>query len=163
MSPRTVAPGNWAFDLKSRQLIYVVDRGDYFKPGKDGQKWVRFRVNLLYEAAEGAGASGKELVGVFDSTNFKKLIDHLATKNVTIASKLTGYELPVEAICGGIALCATCQVYIESKHPLSEPTDDEWAMLDQAMHVRDNSRLGCQIRIEEDLDGIIVRLAPEQV
>jgi ferredoxin-2, mitochondrial len=73
------------------------------------------------------------------------------------------YELPVEAICGGIALCATCQVYIESKHPLSEPTDDEWAMLDQAMHVRDNSRLGCQIRIEEDLDGLVVRLAPEQV
>jgi ferredoxin-2, mitochondrial len=46
---------------------------------------------------------------------------------------------------------------------LSEPTDDEWAMLDQAMHVRDNSRLGCQIRIQEDLDGLTVRLAPEQV
>jgi ferredoxin len=73
------------------------------------------------------------------------------------------YELPVEAICGGIALCATCQVYIESKHTLSEPSDDEWMMLDQAMHVRDNSRLGCQIRIQENLDGLIVRLAPEQV
>jgi ferredoxin len=73
------------------------------------------------------------------------------------------YELPVEAICGGIALCATCQVYVESKHALSEPSDDEWAMLDQAMHVQDNSRLGCQIRIEEDLDGLVVRLAPEQV
>lgn len=73
------------------------------------------------------------------------------------------YELPVEAICGGMALCATCQVYIESKHQFPEPTDDEWAMLDQAMHVRDNSRLGCQIRIHEDLDGLVVRLAPEQV
>ena len=64
MSPRTVAPGNWAFDLKSRHLIYVVDRGDYFKPGKDGHKWVRFHVNLLYESADNAGASSKELVGV---------------------------------------------------------------------------------------------------
>ncbi len=73
------------------------------------------------------------------------------------------YELPVEAICGGIALCATCQVYVESKHALSEPTNDEWAMLDQAMHVCDNSRLGCQIKIKEDLDGLVVRLAPEQV
>ncbi|MDZ7879747.1 MAG: 2Fe-2S iron-sulfur cluster-binding protein [Saprospiraceae bacterium] len=73
------------------------------------------------------------------------------------------YELPVEAICGGMALCATCQVYIESSHDLSEPTDDEWLMLDQAMHVRDNSRLGCQIRIQENLDGLVVRLAPEQV
>ncbi len=63
------------------------------------------------------------------------------------------YELPVEGVCGGMALCATCQVYVESEHDLTEPTDDEWAMLDQAMHVRDNSRLGCQIKMHEDIDG----------
>lgn len=73
------------------------------------------------------------------------------------------YELPVEGICGGMALCASCQVYVESNHELSEPTDDEWAMLDQAMHVKDNSRLGCQIKIKEEIDGIVLRLAPEQV
>ena len=73
------------------------------------------------------------------------------------------YDLPVEAICGGMALCATCQVYIESNHQLTEPSDDEWLMLDQAMHVRDNSRLGCQIKINAHLNGLIVRLAPEQV
>jgi ferredoxin len=73
------------------------------------------------------------------------------------------YELPVEAICGGMALCATCQVYVESDHQLPEPSDDEWAMLDQALHIRDNSRLGCQIRMDENLEGLIVRLAPEQV
>ena len=73
------------------------------------------------------------------------------------------YELPVEGICGGIALCASCQVYVESDHDLPEPSDDEWAMLDQAMHVKDNSRLGCQIRINENIDGIVLRLAPEQV
>lgn len=73
------------------------------------------------------------------------------------------YELPVEGVCGGMALCATCQVYVESEHELLEPTDDEWAMLDQAMHVRDNSRLGCQIKMREEIDGLVVRLAPEQV
>ena len=73
------------------------------------------------------------------------------------------YELPVEGMCGGMALCATCQVYVESEHSLSEPTDDEWAMLDQAIHVKDNSRLGCQIKMSEEIDGLIVRLAPEQV
>ena len=73
------------------------------------------------------------------------------------------YELPIEAICGGIALCATCQVYVESNHDLSAPSDDEWAMLDQAMHVCDNSRLGCQIKMAEHLDGLVVRLTPEQV
>ena len=83
--------------------------------------------------------------------------------SLSVMEVCKSYELPVEAICGGIALCATCQVYIESNHDLSEPTDDEWAMLDQAMHVCDNSRLGCQIKISEALDGLVVRLAPEQV
>jgi 2Fe-2S ferredoxin len=73
------------------------------------------------------------------------------------------YELPVEAICGGMALCATCQVYVESHHNLPDISDDEWAMLDQAMYVKNNSRLGCQIKMHVELDGLVVRLAPEQV
>ena len=71
------------------------------------------------------------------------------------------YELPVEGTCGGMALCASCQVYVESDHQLHEPSDDEWYMLDQALHVKDNSRLGCQIKITDDLNGLTVRLAPE--
>jgi len=54
-TPRSVAPGNWMFDLKSRELIYVVDRGEYFTPGKDGDKWVRYHVRLLPVA----GPSGR--------------------------------------------------------------------------------------------------------
>lgn len=61
-APGTVAPGNWMFDLKSRDLIYVVDHGDYFTPGKDGKKWIRFHVHLRYESRLGGGA-GKELSG----------------------------------------------------------------------------------------------------
>lgn len=61
-TPRTVAPGNWMFDLKSRDLIYVVDHSDYFTPGKDGKKWIRFHVHLDYEPALGRPESGKELV-----------------------------------------------------------------------------------------------------
>jgi ferredoxin len=82
---------------------------------------------------------------------------------LSIMEVCKSYELPVEAICGGMALCATCQVYIESDHNLNEISDDEWAMLDQAMWVKDNSRLGCQIKVSEDIDGLVVRLAPEQV
>ncbi len=82
---------------------------------------------------------------------------------LSIMEVCKSYELPVEGICGGMALCASCQVYVESEHELPEPTDDEWAMLDQAMHVKDNSRLGCQIKVKEEIDGIVLRLAPEQV
>jgi general secretion pathway protein G len=63
-TPGAVAPGNWMFDLKVRELIYVTDRGEYFSPGKDGNKWIRFRVQLGYEPRLGRPESGKELVSV---------------------------------------------------------------------------------------------------
>jgi 2Fe-2S ferredoxin len=71
------------------------------------------------------------------------------------------HELPVMGECGGMAMCATCQVYVESDHPLPEPSEDEMAMLDQAFFVKNNSRLGCQIHMNPQIDGLIVRLAPE--
>lgn len=61
-SPRSIAPGNWMFDLKARELIYVVDHADYFEPSKDGQNWIRFRVRLGYEPMLGRPDAGKELV-----------------------------------------------------------------------------------------------------
>ncbi len=69
-TPKTVAPGHWMFDLKSRELIYVLDRSDYFTPGKDGQKWIRFHVRLEYESpAGGATGSRKELAStLFEPT-----------------------------------------------------------------------------------------------
>lgn len=69
-------------------------------------------------------------------------------------------ELPVEGTCGGMALCATCQVYVLSENELPEPTDDELAMLDQAFFVKNNSRLGCQLKMVAELDGLVVELAP---
>ena len=62
--PSAVEPGSWMFDLKSKELIYVLNRADYFVPGKDGQKWVRYRVNLMYDTVRGGrGKGSKELVG----------------------------------------------------------------------------------------------------
>jgi hypothetical protein len=48
------------FDLKSHDLIYVLDRSEYFTPGKDGRKWIRFHVKLGYEAPLGGAVSGKK-------------------------------------------------------------------------------------------------------
>ena len=71
------------------------------------------------------------------------------------------YELPVLGECGGMAMCATCQCYLESETPLPEQSNDELDMLDQAFYVKNESRLGCQIHLNESIDGIILRLAPE--
>jgi 2Fe-2S ferredoxin len=74
------------------------------------------------------------------------------------------YELAEEGtigICGGMAMCASCQCYITSTHDLPEISDDEDAMLAEAFHVEDNSRLGCQIQMRPEINGLEVVLAPE--
>jgi ferredoxin len=81
--------------------------------------------------------------------------------NMNIMEVCKSYELPVLGECGGMAMCATCQCYLESSHALVEQNDSELDMLDQAFFVKPNSRLGCQIQITEEIDGIVLRLAPE--
>lgn len=73
------------------------------------------------------------------------------------------YGLPVEGTCGGMALCASCHMYVLSDHDLTEPSEDEENMLDQAFFVKSNSRLGCQIKLSSELNGLRVRLAPVDV
>ena len=70
------------------------------------------------------------------------------------------YELPVEGTCGGMALCASCHCYVQTDHELPEPSEDEEDMLDQAFFVEDNSRLGCQIQMTDEMEGLVVKLAP---
>jgi len=74
------------------------------------------------------------------------------------------YELAPEGtigICGGMAMCASCQCYVNSDTELPEMQDDEEAMLSEAFYVKDNSRLGCQIQITPEMEGLEIELAPE--
>jgi prepilin-type N-terminal cleavage/methylation domain-containing protein len=65
VTPAAIAPGNWAYDLKTRELIYVPDHSEYFVPGRDGLKWVRYRASLQYERVQDKGNKGaEELTGV---------------------------------------------------------------------------------------------------
>jgi 2Fe-2S ferredoxin len=85
--------------------------------------------------------------------------------NMNLMEVVRSYELAPEGtigICGGIAMCASCQCYVESDHSLPEQSDDELAMLAEAFHVQENSRLGCQLHIKPELDGLKVVLAPEE-
>ncbi len=80
--------------------------------------------------------------------------------NMNLMEVLKAYEMEVEGTCGGMALCASCHVYVLSAHQLNDPSDAEEDMLDQAFFVEDNSRLSCQIKISADLEGLVVKLAP---
>ncbi len=81
--------------------------------------------------------------------------------NMNLMEVCKSYELPVEGTCGGMAMCASCQVYVLNDKPVGQRNEDEEAMLSEAFFVQDNSRLGCQIPITEALNGLEVALAPE--
>jgi ferredoxin len=100
-------------------------------------------------------------VTIIDREGMEHQLEAPTDMNMNIMEVCKSYELPVEGTCGGMAMCASCQCYLESDHDLPEQSDDELDMLDQAFHVKDNSRLGCQIHINDDIDGIVLRLAPE--
>lgn len=71
------------------------------------------------------------------------------------------HGLPIKAECGGACACATCHVYVDEDWlgKLAEMRDDEEEMLDEAFDVQENSRLSCQIIMDEALDGLKVKLA----
>ncbi len=84
--------------------------------------------------------------------------------NMNLMEIVRLHELAPEGtigVCGGLAICASCQCYVQSDHELPEKSEDEKAMLAEAFYVEDNSRLGCQIPMYPEMDGLKVRLAPE--
>jgi 2Fe-2S ferredoxin len=70
----------------------------------------------------------------------------------------------IQAVCGGSCSCATCHVYVEQPwfDQLPKASEDEANMLEFAAHVQENSRLSCQIKMTEELDGLVVRMPPGQ-
>lgn len=81
--------------------------------------------------------------------------------NMNIMELCKAYELPVEGTCGGMAMCASCQCYVVSDHNLPEKQDAEEEMLAEAFYVESNSRLGCQLNLTKQMDGLEIELAPE--
>ena len=92
--------------------------------------------------------------------NFQELS---ADIGLTLMEIIRDAGMDIEAACGGCCACATCHLYVDKDwlSKLSASEDDEETMLDQAFNVKDNSRLGCQIEFNDELDGIKVELAPE--
>jgi 2Fe-2S ferredoxin len=71
-------------------------------------------------------------------------------------------DIPVRAECGGVGACATCHVYVASDWMgrLPPPDENEAALLEVAEDSSGLSRLSCQIRLTEDLDGLEVAMGP---
>ena len=85
--------------------------------------------------------------------------------NMNLMEVIRSYELAPEGtigICGGMAMCASCQCYVLTEDlDLPEKQDEEEAMLYEAFNLKDSSRLSCQIPITTSLEGLKVEIAPE--
>ena len=100
-------------------------------------------------------------ISVIDRVGIMHQLDAPTDMALNLMEVCKAYELPVEGTCGGMAMCASCQCYVLSDHTLEEKSEDEEAMLSEAFHVKENSRLGCQIPMDKNLEGLKVELAPE--
>mgnify|MGYP003413245256 FL=1 len=103
-------------------------------------------------------------ITIIDREGVSHEVDAPTDMNMNIMELVRAYELAPEGtigICGGMAMCASCQCYILNDVDLPEKSDDEDAMLSEAFNVKENSRLGCQIHITPEIEGLKVELAPE--
>ena len=103
-------------------------------------------------------------ITIIDREGIAHKVEAPIDMNMNLMEIVRSYELAPEGtigICGGMAMCASCQCYVLSDHELPEISYDEDAMLAEAFNVKDNSRLGCQIHMKPELEGLKVELAPE--
>jgi ferredoxin len=78
---------------------------------------------------------------------------------LSLMEVLKASDYPIEATCGGMALCATCHVMVlNDVEPLNQPTATELDMIDTLPNAHDNSRLACQIPISPNLEGAVFSL-----
>ena len=93
------------------------------------------------------------------------------THNVEVPNELSVMEgaiqnnIPgIDADCGGACACATCHIYVDEKwfNKLPSKSEAEQDMLDMAIEPNKFSRFGCQITVNDDLDGMVVKMPSKQ-
>lgn len=97
----------------------------------------------------------------FDGTRF----DVEAENGSTVMENAIRNSVPgIEAECGGACACATCHVYVDDgwRDRTGTPSEMEEDMLDFAFDVREGSRLSCQIKVTDELDGLLLRVPAKQ-
>ena len=87
-----------------------------------------------------------------------------AKTGLKVMENLRELDYGVAAICGGMCSCATCHVYVDEEWvaKLPAPMSDEGDMLGDLTSRRENSRLSCQIVLNDTLSGLKVQIAPEE-
>jgi len=77
--------------------------------------------------------------------------------NLSLMEVLKASEYDILATCGGMALCATCHVEVLEGEAFKSASEAEWDLFDTLPNVPQNSRLACQMRLVDAMDGLVVR------
>ncbi len=88
-----------------------------------------------------------------------------AAAGTTVMENAIKNSVPgIEAECGGACACATCHLYIDESwtEKVGGPEAMEEDMLDFAWEMQANSRLSCQVKVTDELDGLVVRIPEKQ-
>ena len=102
------------------------------------------------------------IVRVIDRDGVEQEVN--APNGAVLMEPLRDMDDGIAAICGGMCSCATCHVYVDEEwvDKLPAPMSDEGDMLGDLISRRENSRLSCQIVVNDALDGLKVQIAPEE-
>lgn len=87
-----------------------------------------------------------------------------ARPGASVMELMRDHDVPdLLALCGGSRSCATCHVWVDAEFlgKLPDAVEEESELLDSSLHRQPNSRLSCQIKWKDELDGLRVTLAPE--
>ncbi|MFT5723132.1 MAG: ferredoxin [Bacteroidia bacterium] len=104
-----------------------------------------------------------DLITIFvtDLHGVKHEIQAPTDMGLNLMEAIKANELSIKATCGGMAMCATCNIIVKSEHELPEMGESEEEMLDEAFVLDvEGSRLSCQIPVTSEIDGLEVHLAP---
>jgi ferredoxin, 2Fe-2S len=90
---------------------------------------------------------------------------HVAVGTTVMHAAVDNGVTGILADCGGACSCATCHCYVDEQwlDKISEPDEVEVQMLDFLVDPQPNSRLSCQIVVEDELDGLVIRLPESQL
>ncbi len=98
-------------------------------------------------------------ITVIDRDDSSAVIEVPTDINLNLMEVLKAYEYDVLATCGGLALCATCHVQVlEGFDNLPDAQDAELDMLDTLPDAASDSRLACQLKVNENLADITIKI-----
>lgn len=103
------------------------------------------------------------VINVVDRNGVTSQIEAPTDMNLNLMEALKINALPVEGTCGGMALCASCHIFLLEGNITKPIGDEEQTMLDDVWNTQSNSRLACQIPVTSELNNIVIELAPELV